>query len=663
MRALLLIVGLAFAAVVWAAPAPDALPARIDLAQRADLLRDPSQRLTPDGAAAAVGWQALNGNLNVGFTADVVWLRIGLDGVAPGRYVLELTHVHHDDVRLYTRASAESAWRERVAGEYVPAAAREIDYRHAAFFVDVPESGAAPLYLRIASRSSILARLTLWEPETFHRAVRGETLWYGLYLGIYVAIVISHLFFWHWTRERIGGWYVVYVAMHCLVTWMSVGYFQQYVALPIPWYDHLQALLLCGLIWVVTRFATLLMELSRLMPRTGSVLLRCSGLVAATCMMLAIGVRYSLGMVPAQIYTLFLCVVLVALPLWLWLRGERTAGFFALAFGVFMAGVFVRFLTTLGLLATSIVTEYSYQVGSIIHMLLMSLWITGRYNAMKQKVIAAQREALDTKSTLAQRLENDVAERTRSLVDEIVRREALERSLREALDVEKQARQEQRDFVAMVSHEFRTPLAIIDTCAQRIARHADAEPAATRERCDNVREATRRMTRLIDEFLSLDRIDGDRRTLMLAAVDPRRLIETAVAGWAPGSVEPHGDNLPAAIDCDEELLGIALNNLIANALRHSPEGVPVRLDACGRDDGGIDIVVVDRGGGIAADEIPKLFQKYFRGRNVQDKPGAGLGLYLVDRIVRQHGGTVTVDSVAGYGSRFVVTLPGKDDAP
>jgi two-component system, sensor histidine kinase LadS len=99
-------------------------------------------------------------------------------------------------------------------------------------------------------------------------------------------------------------------------------------------------------------------------------------------------------------------------------------------------------------------------------------------------------------------------------------------------------------------------------------------------------------------------------------------------------------------------------NLLGNAVRHSPEGVPVRFQARRRADGGVDFAVEDAGCGIPADEIPKLFQKYFRGRGALDKPGAGLGLYLVvERMAKLHGGTVSVTSSAA-GSRFVFTVPG-----
>jgi signal transduction histidine kinase len=101
---------------------------------------------------------------------------------------------------------------------------------------------------------------------------------------------------------------------------------------------------------------------------------------------------------------------------------------------------------------------------------------------------------------------------------------------------------------------------------------------------------------------------------------------------------------------------VALRNLIANALQHSPANAPVRMTVHGAPDGGLAISVVDQGVGIPEDEMPRLFQKYFRGRGSQGQPGAGLGLYLVESIAVMHGGTVRVESEIGRGTTFVLTL-------
>jgi signal transduction histidine kinase len=116
-------------------------------------------------------------------------------------------------------------------------------------------------------------------------------------------------------------------------------------------------------------------------------------------------------------------------------------------------------------------------------------------------------------------------------------------------------------------------------------------------------------------------------------------------------------NLPGKFVCDPHLLQIVLSNLLANAHRHSPAEAIIELDAVGDEHGGLLVAVTDHGEGIAPDEIPRLFQKYFRGRSALGQPGAGLGLFMVQRIVGLHGGRILVKSMPGTGSSFEIRLP------
>jgi signal transduction histidine kinase len=634
----------------WAA---NAISTRIDLAGHLSLLRDPGGQLSIDAVAASTNFQPLPAALSLGFTTDVAWLRIAPDRAhaLAGNWLLEITHPHHDDVRLYTQ-SVDGRWDERRAGEDVPRRELEVHYRHAAFHLYLADSGDNAFYLRIASRNSILADLILWQPEAFSQAVQRETLVYGLFFGIYLAILISHLFFWRWTREPVSGWYATYVFMSLMIGLLSAGFFQQYVDWPSMPIDRLLAVFICGIIWVGTNFAIRQLDLASVMPRTGRVLAMGSGAVAAGYIALALGLRYSAGVVPAQLTILMISVVMLLLPLWLWRRGHPPARFFFFAFCVLYAGSALRYLSTLGILPATLVSEYGYQIGAAVHMLMMSLAITGRYNAMKRQVAVAQTRRADE-------LEAEVLARTQSLVDEIAHRETLEVALRRALEVEQLARQEQRDFVAMVSHEFRTPLAIINTSAQQLASNLDAPREKSMTRCGNIRTSARRMTDLMDEYLSLDRMDDDTHPLQLDACDPEALIASVCAEWPAERIVLETENLPPGVVCDSRLLQITVRNLLANALRHAPNGVPVQLTATAGPgaQGGVIFRVSDAGSGIPADEIPKLFLKYFRGRAAQNEPGAGLGLYLVDRIAKLHGGKVSLTSSPGVGSTFELVIP------
>lgn len=222
---------------------------------------------------------------------------------------------------------------------------------------------------------------------------------------------------------------------------------------------------------------------------------------------------------------------------------------------------------------------------------------------------------------------------------------------------ERRASEEQRDFVAMVSHEFRTPLAIISTSIQLLmASLTDPGPKVV-QRGDNIRHATQRLIHLLDDYLSIDRLDSAHQGLDLQPGDLLEVIESAINDWPLDRIRLRLHGAPAQLLCDPELMRIVLRNLLANADRHSPADATIELDVNGRADGGVSICIRDHGEGIPADELPRLFQRYFRGRFAQGKPGAGLGLYLVQKIVRAHGGTIEVQSAVGSGTTFTLNLP------
>jgi signal transduction histidine kinase len=359
--------------------------------------------------------------------------------------------------------------------------------------------------------------------------------------------------------------------------------------------------------------------------------------------------HFGAGVAISQAITLVCIVMLIAIGIHLALRGHRPARFFLFAFGIFYAAVVLRYLRNIGVLAPSVLTEYSVPVGALLHMIVMSIGITGQYRRIK-------REKLKAQAALNESLELQVLERTTTLMDEIARRKKSESEVRHALDVMGRARQEQQDFVAMVSHEFRTPLAIINTVTQQLAGNLDAAREKSLERCDDIRDSTRRMTDMMDEFLSYDRLGGEFHPT-LRPVNPKQLVDSVAEEFDASRLRIEDECNVDEIVCDVGLLRIALRNLLANAMRHSSNELPVHVITRAAVNDSVEFEVKDAGSGIPADEIPRLFQKYFRGRDSLSKPGAGLGLYLVERIAEIHGGTVSVKSTLGQGTSFKLSIP------
>ena len=260
-----------------------------------------------------------------------------------------------------------------------------------------------------------------------------------------------------------------------------------------------------------------------------------------------------------------------------------------------------------------------------------------------------------------------VANRTLSVVTVLITgimvnfRVRLEQTLGEALAKEKNASATQRAFVSMVSHEFRTPLTIIDAEAYRMIKTKETiGPEDVERRARSIRASVTKMVTLIEGVLYSSRAQENSIVLNIERVSLRSLIRSVCheqARVSPGHfIEYLVAGLPAEIRADRNLLTYVFDNLVANAIKYSPEGSTVTVSGDIIDDQAV-IMVRDHGMGIPADDIPKLFQPYFRAGNASGFPGSGVGLYIVQTFVALHGGRVTVDSVLGQGSVFTVHLP------
>jgi signal transduction histidine kinase len=235
--------------------------------------------------------------------------------------------------------------------------------------------------------------------------------------------------------------------------------------------------------------------------------------------------------------------------------------------------------------------------------------------------------------------------------------------LEEKLAAERHLTQLQRNFVSMASHEFRTPLTIIDGHAQRLNKLRDrigVDEIVTR--AGRIRAAVLRMTHLIDNLLTSTRLVESGAGLYFhpQEVDLRELVHDVCQlhrECSPGStiVEELGDRNLRMVG-DPKLLSQVFDNLLSNAIKYSPGGGIVRITSRA-EDGWFVVAVEDHGIGIPPADVGRLFERYFRGSNVSGIVGTGVGLNLVKMVVDLHGGDITVESQEGQGSRFTVRLP------
>jgi signal transduction histidine kinase len=241
--------------------------------------------------------------------------------------------------------------------------------------------------------------------------------------------------------------------------------------------------------------------------------------------------------------------------------------------------------------------------------------------------------------------------RERALADEAARAEALLRA--------------NRRLVANVSHELRTPLATLrgylEALEQAHGHHLPAHDLAV------IQREARRLTELIDDLFTLARAEAQQLPLTIEAVDADALAVRLVDTLAPLARRERQIELVAALPADLPLvradrtrLEQVLLNLVQNALRHTPPGGIIAIE--GAADAGsttVTLTVADTGVGIPAEDLPLVFERFYRSDSsrARETGGAGLGLALVEELVTAMGGCVTATSEPGRGSRFSVALP------
>jgi len=221
------------------------------------------------------------------------------------------------------------------------------------------------------------------------------------------------------------------------------------------------------------------------------------------------------------------------------------------------------------------------------------------------------------------------------------------------------------DFVSNVSHELRTPLASIRVFGElmRLGRVTEAEKVS--EYGEHIEIESRRLTHLVDNILDFSRIESGRKVYAFHDADLEEVVREVVTAFSmrlKGSGFAIGVAGPAAplprVRIDAPAIDHALSNLLDNAVKYSGASreIEVRLSRAGDE---AVIAVSDRGIGIPAAEQKRIFERFHRVSTgaVHEVHGVGLGLAIVDHIVRAHGGSVTVESEPGAGSTFAIRLP------
>ncbi len=599
----------------------------VPLSAHLSLLRDPGFTWTvAEVATVAPEDFAAPGTYDGGgFRWGADWYRLVVRRArhTPRDWILEIGPPYLDDVRVYVERRS-GGWHETRTGDHVPRTARVLGTASHAMSISLPDTRPLTLFIRVQSRSVMLLEATLYRPPAFSTTESLRGLVFGAYLGGLAILIVVYSLVATWIRDLALIYYAAYVGSLIIMHLGLNGTGGLLFPTAPGWvFDFLVGGgTLLGMSTVLVLWDKLL-DMSRYFP----IMHRAYyGMAVVFTLLLPLSVsNWYRTLAP---FLFFMVVVILFLTLSLVILSIRKRGFeptlqyYTYAYLVTIAASIIGILQLLGHVPRTFWTAHLYQMATGFHVVLLAVGLSHRIRDIQEAWFRAEEHA-----HLA------------------FRRAA-----------------EQRNFVAMLSHEFRSPLSAIDKAAQSLELNlADgAEVSRMRRRLTWIRESTGRLAEMVDLFLSsqaledgnfaldlqdvaIEAVIGDVRTRLQHDDYETRLVETIG--------EPD-----IRLRCDAEMLAIALGNVIGNALKYAPPDTPVLLTVEKRADQLV-ISVQDSGPGMTAEEVDRIGTMYFRATSSVGTKGAGVGLYIALRILQAHHGNLTVESEPSNGTNVSLYLP------
>lgn len=631
----------------------------VNLSPYVQVLEDPSARLevkdvaSPDSAHLFVQPAMFGDALNLGLTQKIHWIAIRLkkqSGVDQ-EWILDLPiqAILRADAYLVTAAgnqeTADPVLLPRLEG-----------YRHHAWPLRL-SSETATLYLRVQSSGSLTLPLQLQSAASFMREEQNDLFLQALYFGALLILFIYSLAFGWVNGEKNYGLFAGFLGFVGMALFLGNGLANQW-----PWWAQERWRSGIESVCYAISGALALAFTRHFTGPLGTWLDHALKAFKNLYLLLAFAWIFNTATGDAMTWLddtmLVLTVLSVALIFVLLSKSIQLSGhhflYFKIAWLSIALGALFASLRALGFLPSNSLSLYAMQIAIGIAAIFFSLAIfiqvhqqrKARENALKQSAEDRQK-LIEHLQQSEQRLEKTVALRTQEL--------------NEALVSEKRMREQYVRFGAMISHEFRNPLGVIETQIAVLERELAAGIDRVGKRVGSVRAATQRLALLFEKWLQSDRLNNarDRLERKPLALDAwlRDIVERCHAYHFNHEIRmlPHAPLGTANLD--ESLMRIALLNLIDNACKYSPAQTLVSIQASIKDDM-LCISVSDQGPGVPAPLRLRVFEEYFRVDPDTPVQGVGLGLPFVKKIIDLHGGSVWVtDAFEGSGACFSLRVP------
>ena len=605
------------------------------------LLEDSSQNLEINDVSQRNDFTRLTNNLSVGHKKSAFWLRFQIP--ESGDWFLETNLLYLDHITVFVNRNQH--WQATTQGDWHPFSERGIHYRN--YLFDLPKTTAnQTIFIRVQSSGVVHFKATLWRHLGFIEQSNKDSLLLGFYFALYLPIILMSLFYGIKFHHRLFIFFGTTVTLFSLLIMLQNGLLAQFVWKHNQYQidNYARGVLICLSFSASVALGCKLLDLNQQRPRLYRYLQWIPYFLALDA--LSIFTRfYAPGMKIAYFIYISMLFLFAEFSLQKLRQRHINAIFLSILYSsesLIMVGLL---LENQGISATTFFSRMAWQLTCGLYAVLGYVILVRRLYHAEAEQARMQAEALLALQQNEKLLKEAVAERTFDLENARV-------SLETALGSERRMRLEQQQFIAMVTHELRTPLAVIDSAALNL-KYSHINPPEKYLR--QIHQAVQRIVRLSDNCLAEDRLSNSGFTLLLSRISPKQLIDEAaeIVTWSRHhDLIKQLDDLPKVVEADPTLLRIALSNLLDNAVKYA---IPGSIIISGEVQQSFLIFsICDKGPGIAAEELEMIFNRYSQANT--KRGGVGLGLFVARAIGKLHGGDLSVKQLPQGGSCFQLSI-------
>lgn len=677
------------------------------LGEYLEVLEDENGILTIEDVTKSNGFKPSDKDVpNLGISSKVYWLRVTVKNQTDVPLIFHLRYPQLDSVKFYKVANGILV-DSLATGEAKPVTERTVLHNPDFFFyLNLAQHESATYYIRIKSSEQILVPLFVGSTdETFDNVHTADVL-AGIYLGIILVMFFYNLFVFFTVRDRSYLYYVLYILFVGLTQMSFQGAAYSFFWPDSPWWAN-QSVVLFPAITGIAAIEFFKNFLQIRQPKWVIYLLNALNLFYLINIVLSLSGQHMLGQQLMQPNAMLASIVILAIAINRLRKGSRSAGYFILAWSVFLAGIIIFILKEVGVLPYNDFTNYILHIGSAIEVIVLSFALGDRINILRKEKEDSQKQAMlaleENAKIISEQniiLETKVKERTQELQES---NDGLNKALIDLKEAEAQLVESEKmaslgQLTAGIAHEINNPINFVTSNVRPLKRDVDMildmlnqveqisidetmDVSAKKQHIDNLKEeldfdylkteinyllngitdGSNRTAEIVKGLRIFSRLDEDdlKQADMNEGLDSTLVIVRNTLGINIDINKEYGD-IPA-IECypgklNQVFLNIITNGLQAIRAKYNDEKGGLLTIATERDGAdGIMIIIKDNGVGMDENTKRKVFEPFFTTKAVGE--GTGLGMSIVYNTINKHNGKIEFESVLGEGTKFIIRLP------